>query len=116
MVAVDVLTTLISANAGFDLDDDDQDIDRRTSAIADASDYIVDIREYDVPYHVRVAIDRGERYNVILLGQNKLTSLRYSNRKVVHGRSEARRYESHMHRRKGKTSRPCGYGIRHRDD
>lgn len=27
---------------------------------ADASDYIVDIREYDVPYHVRVAIDKGQ--------------------------------------------------------
>ena len=24
-----------------------------------ASDYIIDIREYDVPYHVRVAIDKG---------------------------------------------------------
>lgn len=27
----------------------------------DASDYIVDIREYDVPYHVRVMIDNGKR-------------------------------------------------------
>ena len=25
----------------------------------DASDYIVDLREYDVPYYMRVAIDRG---------------------------------------------------------
>lgn len=24
-----------------------------------ASDFIVDIREYDVPYHVRVCIDKG---------------------------------------------------------
>lgn len=24
-----------------------------------ASDFIIDIREYDVPYHVRVAIDKG---------------------------------------------------------
>lgn len=31
-----------------------------TNAYADASDYIVDIREYDVPYHVRVMIDLGK--------------------------------------------------------
>lgn len=49
-----------SANAGFDLFDDNQDNDRRLNGIADASDYIVDIREYDVPYHVRVSIDKGE--------------------------------------------------------
>lgn len=49
-----------SANAGFDLFDDKRDNDRQLSGIADASDYIVDIREFDVPYHVRVAIDRGK--------------------------------------------------------
>lgn len=48
-----------SANAGFDLFDDQRDNERQTNGIADASDYIVDIREFDVPYHVRVAIDRG---------------------------------------------------------
>ena len=48
-----------SANAGIDLFDDERDNDRRTNSIADASDYIVDIREFDVPYHVRVAIDKG---------------------------------------------------------
>ena len=48
-----------SANAGFDLFDDERDYDRRFDGIADASDYIVDIREFDVPYHVRVAIDKG---------------------------------------------------------
>lgn len=48
-----------SANAGFDLFDDERDDDRRTNGIADSSDYIVDIREFDVPYHVRVAIDKG---------------------------------------------------------
>lgn len=49
-----------SASAGFDLFDDSRDDDKRLNAtIVDASDYIVDIREYDVPYHVRVAIDKG---------------------------------------------------------
>ena len=54
-----LLTTVNSANAGFDLFDDDQDNDIRLNGIADATDYIVDIREYDVPYHVRVSIDKG---------------------------------------------------------
>lgn len=51
-----------SEQAGFDLfDDDSRDDDRRHNAtFADASDYIVDIREYDVPYHVRVMIDMSE--------------------------------------------------------
>ena len=51
-----------SANAGFDLFDDDlRHNERRINSIADASDFIVDIREYDVPYHVRVAIDKDIR-------------------------------------------------------
>jgi len=50
-----------SANAGFDLFDDEGDDDRRLNAsVADASDFIVDIREWDVPYHVRVMIDLGK--------------------------------------------------------
>jgi DNA polymerase elongation subunit (family B) len=53
-------TNLDSANAGFDLFDDDRDDDRRLNvSVADASDFIVDIREWDVPYHVRVMIDLG---------------------------------------------------------
>ncbi len=52
-----------SANAGFDLFDDERGNDTRLNGIADASDYIVDIREFDVPYHVRVAIDKGRVFN-----------------------------------------------------
>lgn len=49
-----------SANAGFDLFDDDRNDDKRLNAsVADASDFIVDIREFDVPYHVRVMIDQS---------------------------------------------------------
>jgi DNA polymerase epsilon subunit 1 len=49
-----------SANAGFDLFDDERDDERRLNAsVADASDFIVDIREWDVPYHVRVMIDQS---------------------------------------------------------
>ena len=47
-----------SANAGFNLFDDEVD-DRRQNTYVDPSKYIVDIREYDVPYHVRVSIDKG---------------------------------------------------------
>ena len=49
-----------SVNAGFKFDYDERDNEIRGNAVIDASDYIVDIREYDVPYHVRVAIDRGK--------------------------------------------------------
>ncbi|EGU78005.1 hypothetical protein FOXB_11482 [Fusarium oxysporum f. sp. conglutinans Fo5176] len=47
-----------SSNGDFDLFDDSRDDDRNmNTALSDASDFIVDIREYDVPYHVRVMID-----------------------------------------------------------
>ena len=35
-----------------------------------ASDYIIDIREYDVPYHVRVAIDKGVCISVCRFQEN----------------------------------------------
>ncbi|KJR83517.1 DNA polymerase epsilon subunit 1 [Sporothrix schenckii 1099-18] len=57
-----------SYDYGHDLYDDDSrnahadDQARRTNtSVAEASDYIVDIREYDVPYHVRVLIDMDIR-------------------------------------------------------
>lgn len=45
----------------FDLFDNDLRDDERnaSNSISEASDFIVDIREYDVPYHVRVMIDLG---------------------------------------------------------
>ena len=48
-----------SARAGFDFYDDEQENNRQRNGSADASEYILDIREYDVPYHVRVAIDKS---------------------------------------------------------
>lgn len=52
-------TDMASARAGFDFYDDERENNRQSNGSADASEYIVDIREYDVPYHVRVAIDKG---------------------------------------------------------
>lgn len=49
-----------SANAGFDLFDDELINEKRLNGNLHASDYITDIREYDVPYHVRVAVDKGQ--------------------------------------------------------
>ncbi|KAH0609527.1 uncharacterized protein H6S33_013013 [Morchella sextelata] len=64
--AMDAYAEIVSANSGFDFLDDGTD--RKTTATIDASEYIIDIREYDVPYHVRVAIDLnirvGRWYNV----------------------------------------------------
>ncbi|KFG87369.1 DNA polymerase epsilon [Metarhizium anisopliae] len=58
MNAMDAYAEVVTANGNFDLFDDDLRTDERTNnSFAEASDYIVDIREYDVPYHVRVMID-----------------------------------------------------------
>lgn len=48
------------ANSNFDLFDDSRDHERLMNTSKDASDYVMDIREYDVPYHVRVMIDLGK--------------------------------------------------------
>ncbi|KAI9677772.1 MAG: DNA polymerase epsilon catalytic subunit [Trizodia sp. TS-e1964] len=61
MNAMDTYAEVASANAGFDLFDDSREYDGHGKGTADASDFIVDIREYDVPYHVRVAIDKDIR-------------------------------------------------------
>ena len=55
------LTSSRTNNGDFDLFDDDSRIDdkRLNTSITEASDFLVDIREYDVPYHVRVMIDKG---------------------------------------------------------
>ncbi|KAK6537956.1 DNA polymerase epsilon catalytic subunit [Orbilia ellipsospora] len=55
--AIDTYAEVTNSRAGFDLFDDPVDIQKPSAAIVDASDYIIDIREYDVPYHVRVSID-----------------------------------------------------------
>lgn len=52
------LTDNSRTSAGFDLFDDELD-ESRPNATLNASDFIIDFREYDVPYHVRVAIDKG---------------------------------------------------------
>jgi DNA polymerase epsilon subunit 1 len=53
------LTTGDSMNGDFDLFDDSREDTKLMNSATDASDFIVDIREYDVPYHVRVMIDLG---------------------------------------------------------
>ncbi|KAM0262465.1 hypothetical protein ACHAQJ_001719 [Trichoderma viride] len=59
MNAMDAYAEVATTNGDFDLFDTDlRDDERNTSnSISEASDFIVDIREYDVPYHVRVMID-----------------------------------------------------------
>ena len=65
MNAMDTYAEVASANVGFDVYDDERDNEKRHNGIADASDYIVDIREYDVPYHVRLAIDKGNEISCV---------------------------------------------------
>ncbi|KAL6870486.1 DUF1744 domain-containing protein [Trichoderma novae-zelandiae] len=59
MNAMDAYAEVATTNGNLDLFDNDlRDDERNTStSISEASDFIVDIREYDVPYHVRVMID-----------------------------------------------------------
>jgi len=61
MSAMDTYAEVASANAGIDLFDNDIESNSKPGSIFDASDFIVDIREYDVPYHVRLAIDMDVR-------------------------------------------------------
>ncbi|KAK3997967.1 DNA polymerase epsilon catalytic subunit A [Cladorrhinum sp. PSN332] len=63
MDAMDTYAEVANANGNFDLFDEDSRIDdrRHNASFAEASDFIVDIREYDVPYHVRVMIDMDIR-------------------------------------------------------
>ncbi|KIX02214.1 DNA polymerase epsilon catalytic subunit A [Rhinocladiella mackenziei CBS 650.93] len=59
--AMDTYAEVASATAGFDVYDEKQAQGIRLNGIAEAKDYIVDIREFDVPYHVRVTIDKDIR-------------------------------------------------------
>ncbi|KAH8693014.1 DNA polymerase epsilon catalytic subunit A [Talaromyces proteolyticus] len=79
VTAMDTYAEMARASAGFDLFDDELNNERRPNTL-NASDFIVDIREYDVPYHVRVAIDKdiriGKWYNVEAKhGVTKLTCI-----------------------------------------
>ncbi|KAI9929220.1 DNA polymerase epsilon catalytic subunit [Aspergillus wentii] len=61
---MDTYAEMSSMNAGFDLFDDELINEPRSNGNMNASDFIIDIREYDVPYHVRVSIDKGKWYTV----------------------------------------------------
>jgi DNA polymerase elongation subunit (family B) len=101
-----------SANAGFDIFDETNDYDKRPSGVADASDFIVDVREYDVPYHVRVAIDKGTRARYqFLIAQTK--NRRHSHWEVVLGGGETRSYITHMPGRTFDACRSCCHGLRY---
>lgn len=103
-----------SASAGFDLFDDSRENDKRlNTTIADGSDFIVDVREFDVPYHVRVTIDRG---NTVFSRSNfPANNLRYPNWKMVYGGSQTWRHHCSMYRGPIAACRPGGNGIRYRD-
>ena len=59
--AMDTYAEVASAGAGFDIYDEEAENERKSNAILEASDFVTDIREYDVPYHVRVTIDKDIR-------------------------------------------------------
>ncbi|KAF9359459.1 DNA polymerase epsilon catalytic subunit [Mortierella sp. AD094] len=66
MSALDTYAEVVSASLDMSLDP--EPVSSSTRSAGDGLDYIVDIREYDVPYTIRVAIDKDIRiglwYNV----------------------------------------------------
>ncbi|CRG85659.1 DNA polymerase epsilon subunit 1 [Talaromyces islandicus] len=80
VTTMDTYAEMARTSAGFDLFDDELNDDVRPNNTLNASDFIIDIREYDVPYHVRVAIDKdiriGKWYNVEMKhGVTKMTCI-----------------------------------------
>lgn len=65
MDAMDAYTEVVQSNMQFDDDIEDTSISR---PMMDAIEHIIDAREWDVPYHIRVAIDKGTDscYNVLI--------------------------------------------------
>ncbi|KAL8655406.1 MAG: hypothetical protein Q9210_000904 [Variospora velana] len=61
MNEMDTYAEVACASAGLHFFNDEQDRVGQNESLMDASDHILDIREYDVPYHVRVAIDKDIR-------------------------------------------------------
>lgn len=61
MNAMDTYVEVSAAPTGVDIFDDYEEHNGRPTGFIDASDFIIDTREYDVPYHVRVAIDKDIR-------------------------------------------------------
>ncbi|BFZ59058.1 DNA polymerase epsilon catalytic subunit [Saitoella coloradoensis] len=59
MDALDAYTEVVNASLNLDLDE--KPYDSKLTNVMDAADNIVDLREWDVPYHVRVAIDKDIR-------------------------------------------------------
>ena len=69
--------TLAEVRSSMQFDDDIEDTSI-SRPMMDAIENIIDAREWDVPYHIRVAIDKGR--SVLLSFANS----RHSNREVVH--------------------------------
>ena len=74
----------------MDLFDDSRDNDRpMNNSFAEASDYILDIREYDVPYHVRVMIDLSKCLSRFAFRMQLLTYSRHPSWLLVLDRTKA---------------------------
>lgn len=119
MDAIDAYAEVVNATAHMQVSIDDSwtaEAEGSTSRSknADPKDLIVDIREYDVPYYLRVAIDNG---TVISSGlELPLTALcRYSCWTLVHRDRHARgRFYQH-HQGEGQACRTGGHGLRYRN-
>jgi len=100
--------TLAEVRSSMQFDDDIEDTSI-SRPMMDAIENIIDAREWDVPYHIRVAIDKGR--SALLSFANS----RHSNREVVHCQSESWSDLHGSNRRPSKTCRPSGPSIRYRN-
>jgi DNA polymerase epsilon subunit 1 len=98
---------MTNSRSGFQFDDDIEDT-AGSRPILDAIEHIIDAREWDVPYHIRVAIDKG-------IPLNNPIDQRHSNWEMVHCQSESRTSQIGSHRRQIKTCRPRRPSLRHRN-
>jgi DNA polymerase epsilon subunit 1 len=62
--------------------DDDIEESAASRPVLDAIEHIIDAREWDVPYHIRVAIDKGTLHRDV-------AKMRHSNWEMVHSQSES---------------------------
>lgn len=91
---------------------------RKTTNVSDPSECIIDLREYDVPYHVRVAIDKGAGSSVNrggIISVLILMYFRHKSWKVVHCRSQTWSHHHRLHHRSSPTSRPRSPRFRYRN-
>ena len=120
--AIDAYAEVINGDADVEMGYADEDgeggfIAKASRVIGGSSpgDLIIDIREYDIPYYLRVAIDKGKSLMSGLSDASSDLSCRNSSRTVVYRIVRKWGDQLKVHTRASGASRTCGDGLRYRD-